>query len=37
MEALKASLAAGQSQKEKEKEKQARPRGRRAAPLRKAG
>jgi len=37
MEALKASLAAGQSQKDKEKEKQARPRGRRAAPLRKAG
>ena len=39
MEALKASLAAGQSQedKDKAKEKQARPRGRRAAPLRKAG
>ncbi len=39
MEALKASLAAGQSPKEKEKEeeKQARPRGRRATPLRKAG
>ena len=37
MEALKASLAAGESRKDKQKEKQARPRGRRAAPLRKAG